>query len=268
MEHESVRLDSHDGVAAIELDRPASRNALTLDAVRELLGPLRAVAADPLTRAVVLSGAGGAFCSGADLRAPLAEETPRRPSGRPDLSWSLREAFHPVTLLLREMPQPVVAAVAGPAAGIGCSYALACDLVVAAPDARFVLAFRNVGLVPDGGASLLVTARAGVGRAADMALLGRPVTGEEAADWGLVDRLADDPRAAALELATGLADGPAAAQAAIKALLNRPWLEPLRGQLDAEAAAQQRRSDDPEWLEALSAFRERRPPAFRDLPPA
>jgi 2-(1,2-epoxy-1,2-dihydrophenyl)acetyl-CoA isomerase len=184
------------------------------------------------------------------------------PSGRPDLGWALRELYNPLILALREMPQPVVAAVNGVAAGVGCSIALACDLVVAARSASLMLAFVNVGLVPDGGSSLLVAARAGVGRAGEMALLGERVDAEAALRWNLVNRVEDEALPAATALAARLAAGPPEALAAIKALLNEPWLDALRRQLEREAAAQTARSDCAEVDEAIAAFREKRRPTF------
>src|SRR5689334_7855336 len=150
-------------VAIIELNRPDSLNAITMKLGEELTAALTDIAADRSVRCVVLTGAGRAFSSGADLKS-FDEDRPTVASGRPDLGWLLREVYNPLILLMREMPQPIVAAVNGVAAGIGCSFALACDYIVAARSASFLLAFRNVGLVPDGGASLMVAARAGIGR--------------------------------------------------------------------------------------------------------
>jgi 2-(1,2-epoxy-1,2-dihydrophenyl)acetyl-CoA isomerase len=183
-------------------------------------------------------------------------------SGRPDLGWALRELYNPLILALREMPQPVIAAVNGVAAGVGCSIALACDIVVAARSASFMLAFVNVALVPDGGASLLVAARAGVARASEMALLGARVDAEEALRWNLVNQVEDDAASAAAAVAARLGAGPPEALAAIKALLNEPWLGALRAQLEREAAAQTGRSDCAEVDEAIAAFREKRIPVF------
>ena len=171
----------------------------------------------------------------------------------------MRELFNPIVLALREMRQPVIAAVGGAAAGIGCSLALACDLVLAARSASFSLAFIKLSLVLDGGASVLVSARAGAGRALEMALLGDPVSAEQALDWGLVNRVVDDRDLldAALELAGRIATGSAEAHAAIKRLLNAPHLEQLREALAREAEAQGARSGSAEVLAALSAFSER-----------
>jgi 2-(1,2-epoxy-1,2-dihydrophenyl)acetyl-CoA isomerase len=161
---------------------------------------------------------------------------------------------------MREIPQPMVAAVNGVAAGIGCSFALACDYVVTARSASFLLAFRNVALVPDGGASILVSARAGLGRGLEMALLAEKVAADDAAAWNLVNEVVDDEQLAgrACEIAARLAAGPPEAQAAIKKLLNAAVLDRLGDQLDREAAAQTERSESEEVVEAFAAFREKR----------
>ena len=244
-------------VALVELHRPETLNAFNMLMAKELGAELRTIAADDEVRAVVLTGAGRGFSSGLDL---IDSGLPTLPSGRPDARTALLEVFNPLVLLLREMPQPVVAAVNGVAAGIGVSMALACDLVLAARSASFVLSFVNIGLVPDGGASLLVTARAGAGRALEMSLLGDPIGAELALDWGLVNRVEDDERllTEAIELARRLTSGLPKAQAATKDLLNAPFLEQLRAQLDREAEAQAERAGSDEADQAMRAFAERR----------
>src|ERR1700692_3989047 len=152
-------------VAILEMHRPETLNAFNLLMGRELHAALGAIAVDPDIRAVMLTGAGRGFSSGLDL---ISGGLPTLPSGRPDARSVLLEVFNPVVLMLREMPQPVVAAVNGVAAGIGASVALACDLVLVARSAVLLLAFVNLGLVPDGGSTLLVTARAGMGRGLEM----------------------------------------------------------------------------------------------------
>src|SRR5918999_3858638 len=157
----------------------------------DLRTAIELAAEDDGVRAVTITGAGRAFSSGADLRGGF---DPRPSDGRPDVGVALRERYHPIITGVRRMPKPVLAAVNGPAAGIGCSLALACDLVLAAESAYFLLAFVNIGLVPDGGSSVFVPARAGAGRAAQMAMLGERVPAATGRAWGLVDRVvSDDP---------------------------------------------------------------------------
>src|SRR6516162_2621572 len=142
------------------------------------------VAEDPGVRAVVLTGAGRAFSSGADLKE--SESGPR------DLYSVLTERYHPLIRGVREMPKPVVAVVNGAAAGIGLSLALACDLVMAGESAYFLLAFVNIGLGPDGGSSVLVPSRVGFARAAEMAMLGERIDARLALEWGLINRVWPD----------------------------------------------------------------------------
>src|SRR5918992_3836935 len=169
----------------IALNRPDRMNAWDKQLGTDLLAAVELAAGDASVRAVTITGAGRAFSSGADLRAGFDPT----PDGRPDVGTVLRERYHPIIVGVRRMPKPVLAAVNGPAVGIGCSLALACDLVLAAESAYFLLAFVNIGLVPDGGSSVLVPARAGAGRAAEMAMLGERVPAATGREWGLVDRL-------------------------------------------------------------------------------
>src|SRR5215211_422254 len=172
----------------IELNRPERMNAWDKQLGLDLLAAVELAAADPTVRAVTITGAGRAFSSGADLRAGFDPT----PEGHPDVGTALRERYHPIITTVRTMPKPVVAAVNGPAVGIGCSLALACDLVIARESAYLLLAFVNIGLVPDGGSSVLVPARAGAGRAATMAMLGERIGARQALEWGLVNRVHAD----------------------------------------------------------------------------
>ena len=256
-EYETIRVRRLGALAVVELHRPETLNAFNLTMGRELHAALDSIAGDGALRAVVLTGAGRGFSSGLDL---VDNGLPTLPSGRPDARSSLLEVFNPLVLMLREMPQPVVAAVNGVAAGIGASFALACDLVLIARSATLLLAFVNVGLVPDGGSTVLVTARAGFGRALEMSLLGDPISAERALEWGLVNRVEDDATllSEAIALAGRLAAGPPQAQAAIKDLLNAPYLEQLKAQLSLEADVQAVRADSEEAAQAMNAFVERR----------
>src|SRR5829696_3162038 len=197
---------------------------------------------------------------GADL---LAGFDPA-PDGRPDVGTALRERYHPIITGVRRMPKPVLAAVNGPAAGIGCSLALACDVVLATESAYLLLAFVNIGLVPDGGSSVLVPARAGAGRAATMALLGERVPAAQASAWGLVDVLAsDDSFAEEVDaLAERLATGPTRAYAASKAELNARVYTGLDEQLELEASLQEEMAGSEDFAEGVLAFLEKRPPRF------
>jgi 2-(1,2-epoxy-1,2-dihydrophenyl)acetyl-CoA isomerase len=259
-EFETVDVSVADGAATITLNRPEKLNAWNLQLGLDLREAVDAVAEDAAVRSVLITGAGRAFSSGADLSEPA--ET--LPDGTLDLGGVLRDHYNPIILRLREMPKPVVCAVNGPAVGIGCSLALAGDLVLAARSAYFLLAFVNIGLVPDGGASLFVPARAGGARAMEMTLLGERIGAERALEWGLVNRVIDDERLApeATALAARLAKGPTGAYAAAKALLNRRLYAGLEEQLEAEARAQAERAGSKDFIEGVTAFVQKREPNF------
>ena len=255
-----VELRADGGAARITLNRPEALNAWSLELGAELLEAVRGVGSDPAIRAVMITGAGRAFCSGADLKG----ERPMTPAGKPDVLTGLREVYNPTIAALRRMPKPVVVAVNGPAAGVGCSLALACDLVIAAESAYMLLAFANIGLTIDGGASATLVARAGHTRAAEMAMLGERVPAEKALEWGLVNRVVPDAEleAAAGELLTRLASGPTGSYAATKRLLNERLLAGFEEQLDLEARLQQERAESADFVEGVLAFLQNRPPAF------
>ncbi len=187
---ETVNVRLADGVATVELNRPEALNAWNTRLGLDLLVALRHVAEDDAVRAVLITGAGRAFSSGADLKDVSGGET--TPDGRPDVYKTLTERYHPIMQTIREMGKPVLAAVNGPAVGIGCSLALCCDLIVAGESAYFLLAFVNIGLVGDGGSSLFVPTRVGMARATEMAMLGERVAATQALDWGLINRVVPD----------------------------------------------------------------------------
>jgi 2-(1,2-epoxy-1,2-dihydrophenyl)acetyl-CoA isomerase len=256
----TVQVQRRGAVAAIALDRPKAMNAVDPQLGDDLLHALTAAAADDEVRAVLLTGNGRAFCSGADLRAGF-EPTPE---GHPNVQKALHERFHPIVQTLREMPKPVVAAVNGAAAGIGCSFALACDLVVAAESAYFLLAFVNIGLVADGGSSLLIPERVGFARAAEMAMLGERVPAPKALEWGLINRVTQDAElmAEANALADRLAAGPTRSYAGTKRQLNAWQFARMEAQLELEAAIQQDLAGSRDFVEGVTAFVEKREPRF------
>jgi 2-(1,2-epoxy-1,2-dihydrophenyl)acetyl-CoA isomerase len=244
----------------IELNRPERMNAWDKQLGVDLLAAVELAAGDDGVRAVTITGAGRAFSSGADLRAGFDPT----PEGHPDVGTALRERYHPIITGVRRMPKPVLAAVNGPAVGIGCSLALACDLVLAADTAYFLLAFINIGLAPDGGSSVFVPARAGAGRAAEMAMLGERVPAAQGRAWGLVDRLvaADSFDAEVDALAEQLATGPTRAYAAAKEQLNARVYAGLDEQLELEASLQQEMAGSEDFGEGVLAFLEKRAARF------
>ena len=208
------------GVGRITLNRPDSLNAWTDEFGRELKEAITETAAQDSVRAVIITGAGRGFSSGADLKAGF---DPHPDDGLPDIRKELDGLYHPIIAGVRRLEKPVVAAVNGPAVGIGASLAFACDLVLAAESAYFGLAFVNIGLMPDGGSTLFVPAAVGKARAFQMALLGERVPADRALEWGLVnyvhpdDRLMDE----ANTLVEQLASGPTRSYAGSKRALNR-----------------------------------------------
>lgn len=258
--HETIDLTADDGAATILLNRPEVLNAWNEQFGRDLLDAVSSVAEDESVRAVLITGAGRGFSSGADLREQRSDG-----ESVPDLSVRLRELYHPIIVGLRELPKPVVAAVNGPAVGIGCSLALACDLILAAESAYFLLAFVNIGLVPDGGSTAFLPARIGLARSAEMAMLGERVPAARALEWGLVNRVVSDGRleAEAGELLDRLAAGPTASYAGSKRLLNRRVYADLAGQLDAEAEAQRDQGHTEDFIEGVLAFAQKRPASFK-----
>jgi 2-(1,2-epoxy-1,2-dihydrophenyl)acetyl-CoA isomerase len=250
--HDHLTSERCDGYAVVRLNRPERLNALSHALVEDLRQELTALDADPTVRAVVLTGEGRAFCSGADLG-----------GGPSDAEDVVRRLYNPLITQLAAMDTPVIAAVNGVAAGAGFSLALASDLRLASENASFVLSFVKVGLVPDAGATWLLPRTVGTARAAEMALLGRKVTPAQALSWGLVnevvapDQLVERACAMAAELAAVSASvGP------IRRLLTSGWAADLDAQLDAEATAQGVAQHHPHYSEARLAFREKRPPRF------
>jgi 2-(1,2-epoxy-1,2-dihydrophenyl)acetyl-CoA isomerase len=256
----NVSVQRRGAVSTIELDRAQAMNAWDAQLGNELRSAVEEAAADDSVRAVVITGAGRAFSAGADLKAGF-ELTPE---GVPDVGAALRERYHPIIAGIREMPKPVVAAVNGPAAGIGCSLALACDLVLCAESAYLLLAFVNIGLVPDGGSSLLIPARAGFARAAEMAMLGERIPARQALEWGLINRVVADEelRGQADALADRLAAGPTRSYAGTKRQLNHWLYSRMHEQLELEASIQQELAASGDFQEGVAAFVAKRAARF------
>ncbi|MFF2847672.1 enoyl-CoA hydratase/isomerase family protein [Streptomyces sp. NPDC058001] len=252
MPEENLHLSEAGQVALIALNRPDRLNALSHSLLVDLRRALRDADRDSGIRAIVLTGEGRAFSSGADLR------------GEPrDAEEVVRTLYNPLTTELLSLGTPVVAAVNGVAAGAAVSLALACDLRIASESASFQLSFVKVGLVPDAGATWLLPRAVGAGRAAEMALLGRSVPADEALAWGLVNEVtpADTVRERALAVAADLA-ALSRSVGTTRQLLNRSFDIGLGDQLDREASAQGRAQHGADYLEARRAFAEKRAPRF------
>ncbi len=260
----AVTLSVADGLATIELNRPDALNAWNQDLGEELLAAVRSVESDDGVRAVLVRGAGRAFSSGADLK-DMGTGRQLTPEGHVDVRTTLMERYHPIITGIRHMPKPVVAAVHGPAVGIGLSLALSCDLIIAAESAYFLLAFVNIGLVPDGGSSLFVPTRVGFARATEMAMLGERIAAPQALEWGLVNRVVPDAEleAEAQALARRLADGPTRSYAGTKRQLNNWLYARMDEQLSLEADIQQEMAATGDFAEGVMAFVQRRAAGFQ-----
>jgi 2-(1,2-epoxy-1,2-dihydrophenyl)acetyl-CoA isomerase len=262
-DYETVNVHRREGAATIELNRPDRLNAWNGQFGKDLRAAVEEVAGDDSVRAVMVTGAGRGFSSGADLK-DMGEDDPRDENGRPDVYTVLTERYHPIIEGIRNMPKPVVAAVNGPAVGIGCSLALACDLIVAKQSAYLLLAFVNVGLVPDGGSSVFIPARVGHTRAFEMALLGERVDAETAERWGLINKVwsEDEFEANAQELVDRLAAGPTKSYAGTKRQLNNRIYWGLSDQLELEAQIQREMAQSDDFVEGVTAFVQKRAADF------
>lgn len=249
-----LQITTTDGVLTLRMNRPEQRNALTGDMATGIAHELEQAAADDAVRVVVISGAGQAFSSGADLTELVGDV-------------DFEEVMVRASRMLRAIPtlaKPVLAAVHGPAAGVSAGMALACDLVVAAESASFLLPFTRIGLMPDGGTTTTVAASIGRARAMRMGLLAEPLTGREAYDAGLISHLVSDAEleTTVAELATRLAAGPPLALAATKRAVNAATLTGFEDTLEREARGQVLLAGTRDLAEGLGAFLEKREPRF------
>ena len=254
---ETLQVERADGVVTITFDRPAKRNAINGRMWDELLEVAGGLAPSTDDRCVVLTGAGGAFCSGADL-AGGDEGLPRHQLANMRRINAVVQAFH-------DLPQPTIAKVTGVAAGVGLSLAVGCDLVVASPEARFSAVFAKRGLSLDGGASWLLPRLIGMHRAKEVALFGDILSADEASALGLVNRVvpADEIDDVVAGWARRLADGPPIALAMTKRMLNRSFEQSFEQALDDEARSQTINFGTADTVEAIGAFLQKRTPTFQ-----
>jgi 2-(1,2-epoxy-1,2-dihydrophenyl)acetyl-CoA isomerase len=259
----SVRLAAADGILRITLDRPSHKNSLTPASVRAIVEALEGAAADDSLRAIWLGSSGADFCSGADVVAANAEggERPRVGS----LQRRTAVQAHRLIEMIVSIQLPVVCAVRGWAAGLGCQLALAADFTVAAETATFWAPFVPRGFTPDSGATWLLPRLVGVARAKELLLLGEKLTGAQAAAWGMIHRSVPDGEVAgaAEALALRLAEGPTVAIGLAKSCIHGSLELPLREAMAREAFALELSSRSADFREGLAAFQERREPTYR-----
>ena len=253
--YETILVEVADGVATITLNRPDTLNALNVAMRRELLAAFKAAGRDETVRAVVLTGAGRGFCSGADLRGGATERAYRR---------VLTDEYNPLIVAIRELPKPVIAAVNGVAAGAGASIALACDLVYASDEARFIQAFIRIGLVADSGSTRTLVRTLGRHRAAQLIFSGEPLGVAEAMAAGLVNEVvpADQLSATARTAASKLGAAPTRAIGLAKRAINHAEDALLGESLAMEASLQELAGRTEDHAEGAAAFGEKREPRF------
>jgi len=263
MSYEKIKVGRHGSVTVITLSDPATMNAAGVDMAAELLHAFKhAVASDTPARAILLTGEGRGFCSGANLQSgPGGRDLDV--DGKPDAGAALETVYNPLVTFIREAPVPVVTAVNGAAAGVGCSLALLGDLIVAGESAYFLQAFRRIGLVTDGGSTYLLPRMIGRARAMEMALLGERVSAAQALEWGMINRVVPDAdlMTTAMGLAEALASGPASlglSRQTLWASLDSDWA----GQLHRERLAQKAAGKTDDFVEGVGAFLAKRPAAF------
>jgi len=257
---DSVLHEVNGAVATITINRPAARNALTADTKVALLEALRDCSATESVRAVIITGAGQAFCSGQDLR----EHADLLAAGSAPLG-TVRKHYNPMIETIAGMPKPVIAALPGVAAGAGAALAFACDFRIAAERASFLLAFARVGLGADSGASWTLQRLVGPARAAELLMLAEPVDAATALDLGLLTSVVPDTElpAAAAAMAARLADGPTLAYAAIKESLLYSSSHGLAESLEKEADLQERLGNSEDHMAATLSFLNKQTPVYQ-----
>ena len=268
---ETIQVENNNGVALITLNRPDKLNSFNTQMHIEMQQALDNAVADEAVKSILITGAGRGFCAGQDLsdRAVSAgsenESETETTAAAPDLSSSIEKYYNPLIRRITNSPKPVVCAVNGVAAGAGASIAIACDVVIAARSASFVLAFANIGLVPDSGCTWNLTHAIGLARAKAFAMLGERVKAEQALEWGMIWQVADNENlmSEAMVLAERLAAQPPLAMQHTKKLMNTAFEHSLDSQVERERLAMQYLGKTEDYKEGVAAFMEKRKPVFQ-----
>ena len=258
MSYETITVEVSDQIATITLNRPERMNACSLDMAGEIND---AVSSLEGARCLIITGAGRGFCSGADLSARGS----RAINGGEGSYIALTRHYNPMMVNLARLNMPIITAVNGAAAGVGCSIGLAGDFVIAGRSGYFLQAFVNIGLVPDGGASWMLPRMVGKARATEMMMLGEKISAEKAVDWGLIYKMVEDDQlqAEARALATRLANGPTVSYAVMRKNILIAMENSYSEQLLAEAEGQRIAGSSADAAEGGMAFLEKRKPAFK-----
>ena len=258
MPFSTILFDKQDSIAAITLNRPERLNAFTAQMHAELREAMDAIESDPALRALMITGSGRGFCAGQDLAEQAMES-----SG--DVSGVLEQNYNPLLRRLRALPFPVVCAVNGVAAGAGCNFALACDIVIAAQSATFIQAFARIGLIPDAGGTYVLPRLVGTSRAMALAMLGEALPAQRAAEWGMIWKCVPDGELSvrSKELTRHLAGQATHALGLTKKALYASWGSSFEEQLALEATLQADAAASEDFREGVAAFRQKRAPSFR-----
>ena len=262
MSETTVLYEERGAVALVTLNRPAALNSFTRLMHRELGLALDKAEANPVVRALVITGAGRGFCAGADLAefdfAPGPDLKQRADPGP-----VIDQAFNPTARRITNLRMPTVCAVNGVAAGAGASLVMACDIAIAAPNASFIQAFSKIGLVPDAGGTWFLSQRLGLARAMALAFMGDKLGAAQAKEFGMIWEVADDALDASFKLADKLATMPTKALVATRHLLRNAHTRTLDQQLDAERDQQSELGYTDDYIEGVMAFKEKRPAVFK-----
>ncbi len=257
MDFQFITYQVKDGVATITLNRPEVYNALNDAITFELQDALKTVTKDDLARVVVLTGAGKAFCAGQDLKDSSKQ-------GKRSFLDSLNKRYNPIISAMRSLPKPIICRLNGVAAGAGCSFALACDMIIASEEATLIEVFINIGLVPDSGSAYFLPRLVGMAKAFELCSMGSKVKASEALQLGLVNKVvvASELDATVNEYTDYFAKAPTKAIALIKKMLSKSTTSTLQEMLEYEAYCQEIAGGTHDHKEGVQAFLEKRKPAF------